>query len=534
MKIRKLSKSDFLKITLAIIYSCMIFIPLIRMFLFIDTTDMLSVIFSDNFLLSISNSMLVATISTIIVVILAYILAYCTERINLKGKKIFRYVFVLPMLIPSISHGIGIIFLFGNNGLITNILGVNIGIYGMKGIVLGSVTYALPVAYLMFTDVMKYEDYTSYEAATILGISSVRRFIKITLPYLKKPLISIIFTIFTLVITDYGVPLMISGRFITIPMIIYQEVIGQLNFGKGIIYGSFLLVPAILAFFVDFCNEKGKNSRYIIQEFLQEDSCIKKGVAYIICGVISIFIILPIGVFLLHSIVKDFPLDFTLTMENFKNVYMFNAGRYLFNSIIIALCVSIVGIIIGFFTAYLAARMKSITSKFLHLSAMLTAAVPGIVLGLAYILCFKRSCIQGTIVILVMVNTIHFIASPYLMIYNSLSKINENIESVGETLGIGKVALIRDVFIPMCSKTIAEMFIYFFVNCMMTISAVSFLATTSNKPISLMINQFEAQAQLESAAVVSLLILIINIGTKWSVNKIQKTLPREKRSKKDD
>ena len=55
------------------------------------------------------------------------------------------------------------------------------------------------------------------------------------------------------------------------------------------------------------------------------------------------------------------------------------------------------------------------------------------------------------------------------------------------------------------------MFSYFFVNCMMTISAVSFLANTSNKPVSLMINQFEAQMQLECAAVVSLMILLMNL-----------------------
>ena len=113
-----------------------------------------------------------------------------------------------------------------------------------------------------------------------------------------------------------------------------------------------------------------------------------------------------------------------------------------------------------------------------------------------------------------MVNTIHFIASPYLMIYNSLSKINENLEHIAHTMGIYRHQMIRDVFIPQCKGTIVEMFSYFFVNCMITISAVSFLATTSNKPISLMINQFEAQMQLECAAVVSLMILLVNLLVK--------------------
>ena len=113
-----------------------------------------------------------------------------------------------------------------------------------------------------------------------------------------------------------------------------------------------------------------------------------------------------------------------------------------------------------------------------------------------------------------MVNVVHFIASPYLMIYNSLSKINGNMEDVGHSLGISRTYLLRDVIVPMCKDTILEMFSYFFVNSMMTISAVSFLSTTANKPLALMINQFEAQMQLSCAAVVSLLILLVNLAAK--------------------
>ena len=107
------------------------------------------------------------------------------------------------------------------------------------------------------------------------------------------------------------------------------------------------------------------------------------------------------------------------------------------------------------------------------------------------------------------------------MIYNSLSKINENLEGVAHTMGIKRAYLIRDVLIPQCKYTLFEMFSYFFVNCMMTISAVSFLATTRNKPISLMINQFEAQMQLECAAVVSLMILATNLLVKGVVHIIK-------------
>ena len=128
--------------------------------------------------------------------------------------------------------------------------------------------------------------------------------------------------------------------------------------------------------------------------------------------------------------------------------------------------------------------------------------------------------------ILILVNIMHFFSSPYLMAYNSFSKINMNLESVAQTLGISKTLLTKDVLIPQMKSTILEMFSYFFVNSMMTISAVSFLATAQNKPLSLMINLFQAQMIVEGAAFVSLTILTVNILMKFIIYLLNKKLQK--------
>ena len=106
--------------------------------------------------------------------------------------------------------------------------------------------------------------------------------------------------------------------------------------------------------------------------------------------------------------------------------------------------------------------------------------------------------------------------------YDTFGKLNGSLEAVGETLGIGRLRMIRDVFLPQSFGTLLEMFSYLFVNCMMTISAVSFLASTDTRPISLMINQFEQQMQYEFAAVVSLVILVINLVLKALISVLKK------------
>ena len=520
----KISKLDLVKMLLSAIFIVLVLVPLIIMFSYMDGKSFQKVITSSGFMNALKNSIISTTVSTVITISLAMMAAFSIERIKISYKSIFKVLLTLPMLVPSISLGMGLIILFGNNGILTRIFRMDSGIYGFTGIIMGSVLYAFPVAFIMLSEIMKYEDGTSYEAAEVLGISKYQQFKTITLPYMKKTLINVIFTIFTLIITDYGVPLMIGGKYSTIPVIMYQEVIGQLNFGKGCIYGSVLLIPAVLAFVIDLKNQDKGKLTYITKEYNLQDNISSKIVGYIICTVCGLYVLMPVISFILLGFTKQYPMDLSWSAEHLFRTMDFKAGIYFVNSIVIALAVSIIGVVIAFFTAYLSARVKSKVSRFLHLVSMTSAAIPGIVLGLAYVLTFKKTAIYGTIIILVMVNLVHFISAPYLMMYNSLIKINENIEYVGQTMGISRFNLMKDVFIPVCGNTLIEMFSYFFVNCMMTISAVSFLANTFNKPVALMINQFEAQMQLECAAIVSLMILCTNVFLKIILNTIKKRI----------
>ena len=516
-----LTRADCAKLLLTILFIGVIFLPLIRMFSFMDGQSILKVVQAPNFVTAVINSLTSAVLGTLITVALAFAIAMCVQRTNIRYKGIFGIIFVLPMLIPSISNGMGLVILLGNNGILTQLLGLGGNIYGLWGIVTGSVLYAFPVAYLMLADVICYEDGAPYEAACVLGIPAHRQFTAITLPYLRKPLISVIFSVFALIITDYGVPLMVGGKFQTIATVMYQEVIGQLDLGKGTVYGCFLLIPAVIAFLVDVFNKDKAKSSFVTRPCKQSDKPAVKALAYIGCIATCVVALLPVASFVVLAFAKDYPANLAFTMANFAKAIKLKADDYLVNSILIALLTALCGVTISFFCAYLSARMKSRASQFLHLACMTSAAIPGMVLGLSYVLTFTSTPVYGTIIILVIVNIIHFIASPYLMMYNAMSKINENLESVAKTLAINRLYMIKDVFLPQCKTTLLEMFSYFFVNCMMTISAVSFLSTTANKPVALMINQFEAQMQLECAAVVSLMILLVNLLIKGTAHLIK-------------
>lgn len=515
------------KILLAAFFVVSVLLPLIMMLCTMAGEDIGSLITSESFSIALRNSLLVSLTSTIISVGLATVLAWFIERSAIRFKGLFIILFTLPMLVPSLSHGMGLVVLFGSNGVITNLLHLNGSIYGFWGIVIGSVLYSFPVAFLMISDMLRYEDSTPYEAASVLGISKLRQFSAVTFPYMRRPMISVIFAVFTLIITDYGVPLAVGGQFSTLPVMMYQDVVGLLNFGKGSVIGLVLLIPAFIAFIIDMLDKNRGNLSYVIKPFRILKNKIRDGIAYLSCSFVSFCILLPIVAFVILTFVTKYPIDMTLTLDNITRTMDIGAGRYLVNSLIIAACVSVIGVIIAYITAYMTARTKSKSSRMLHLISIITLAIPGLVLGLSYMMFFNGSFLYGTLAILILVNIMHFFASPYLMMYNTFGKLNINLEAVGATLGISRGRIILDVLIPQSKATIAEMFAYFFVNSMMTISAVSFLSTFSTQPLSLMITLFEAQMMLECAAFVSLLILIVNLLLKGGVNLYKRNLRKK-------
>ena len=504
------------KILIGIILFSIIVVPIIRMLFYINGNALQSVFNSSDFYSSLLNSLTSTLTATAISIVLAYALAWAVNRTHIRLKYFFTVLITLPMLIPSISHGMGLIILFGNNGVITRLFNLSTSIYGFWGVVFGSVLYSFPVAFIMISDILKYEDQTPYEAADVLGIPKHRQFTSITYPYIRKPMISVLFAIFTMIVTDYGVTLSIGGKFKTLPVLLYEDALGQLNYANGSVIGLVLLVPALVAFLFDLFNKDKGNSAYVSKTY-DKKSTINDIIGYIVVSLTSLIVMLVIFSFVIQSFAKAYPSDVSFSLQHFENTFSKNGGKFLLNSILIATLTAVVGVAVACSTAYLTTRMQSKFSRFLHLMAIISLAVPGLVLGLAYVIIFKKTFVYGTIAILVMVNTVHFFASPYLMIYNAFGKMNENLEDVGHILGVKRSRIIFNVIIPQSKFTLIEMFSYFFVNSMMTISAVSFLSTPSNKPISLLINQFETYNMMECAAVVALLILVINMAMKGIV-----------------
>ncbi|HEY5646081.1 MAG TPA: ABC transporter permease subunit [Pseudomonadales bacterium] len=200
---------------------------------------------------SISNSFFVAGVSSVIVTALAFVFAYALTRTCMPLKPFFKVVAFVPLLSPSVVKAIALIYVFGNQGMLKDLL-FGHSVYGPIGIIMGSVLWTFPHVLVILVAALSLSDQRLYDSARALKAGRIRIFWTVTLPSARYGVISALIVSFILVITDFGVPKVIGGNYNVLSTDIYKEVVGQQNFSMGAVVSVLLLMPAVAAFLIDY------------------------------------------------------------------------------------------------------------------------------------------------------------------------------------------------------------------------------------------------------------------------------------------
>lgn len=472
---------------------------------------------------SIENSLFIASVSTVLTVILAFGFAYAINRSCMPFKGAFRLVAMMPILVPSLLPGIALIYLFGNQGILKSLL-MGQSIYGPLGIVIGSVFFTFPHALIIITTALSIADQRQYEAAESLRASKWRTFWTVTIPGARYGLISAAFVTFTLVITDFGLPKVIGGQYNVLAIDIYKQVIGQQNFEMGAVVSVILLIPAVLAFYVDRQVQKKQVSLLSARSVPYQPKPNRRFEALCLawCGAIAVFIVGIIAICQYAALVKFWPYDLSLSLNNYDFNKMDGGGWAAYwNSITLAGLTAVIGTVIIFVGAYMVEKIdgfKAGRGAFQFL-AMLPMAVPGMVLGLAYIFFFNNPdnplhFIYGTMTILVVSTVTHFYTVGHLTALTALKQIDAEFEPVASSLRQPFYRLFTRVTVPVCLPAILDISIYMFVNAMTTVSAVVFLYSTHTALASVAVLNMDDAGDIAPAAAMGMMIFYTNAGAR--------------------
>jgi iron(III) transport system permease protein len=465
---------------------------------------------------SIWNTLWVATTVTLITVPLAFTYAYALTRSRMPGKVLFRMIALTPILAPSLMSAISFIQWFGTQGLLKGLLG-GASVYGPIGIIMSSVYATFPHALMIVLTALLLSDGRLYEAAESLRTPAWRKFFTITLPGAKYGLVSAAMVVFSYTVSDFGIPKVIGGNFNIMAVDIFKQVIGQQNFNRGAVVSLVLLLPVLVAFLIDWRMQGRLHAQFTARAvpYVPRRKPWFDGAMLAYCAVVAILLLLVLGMAVYTSFIKLWPYDKSFSLRHYQ-YGLIDAGviSSFFNSIKMAAFSAVFGTMFIFATAYLLEKTRALplSKGLVRLLAAIPMAVPGMVLGLGYILFFNHpgnplNFLYHTMAILVLSTIVHYYTSSHLAAVTALKALDNEFEAVSASLKVPFYKTFFRVTVPVCLPAILDIGRYLFVNAMVTISAVVFLYSPQTQLAAVAILNMDEAGEIGAAAAMATLIV---------------------------
>ena len=447
------------------------------------------------------NTLLLATLCAAGSTALGLALALLVTRTRLPLRRVSRLLAVLPVITPPFVIGLGVILICGRSGAINAVLEWAFGIpptrwiYGLPGVLLAQLFAFTPVAFLILVGVVEGVSPTLEEASQTLGARSGQVFRTVSLPLMLPGLANAFLVGFIESIADFGNPLVLGGSFSVLATEVYFALVGaQYDQGRAAALAILLLALALAAFAVQWRVVRG---RAFVAVTGKGDaglhSPLPRGVERAVRAVAlpwMSFTVVIYAMALFGGFVEVWGRDHSLTVRHFAKAFgvewgphglLWTGGAWtsLWNTLRLSLVAAPLSAIVGLLTAYLLGRTRFAGQRLFELATLLSFAVPGTVIGVAYVLAFNVPPIELTGTGLIIVICLVFRNMPVGVRGGlaTLEQIDRSLDEASSTLGASGATTIRRVLLPLVKPAVVAALVYGFVRSMTTVSAVIFLVS---------------------------------------------------------
>ena len=480
-----------------------------------------STLTQSQFWTALGNSFTVSGISAAIATVMAFFCAYGLHftRIQPSIKKVIQIIVLLPLFLPSITYGFAVIYSFGRLGLISQLIAPPpFSIYGFWGLLIADVIYTLPPAFLILYNAFFYVDRNFITVSKLMGDSPSKTFYITAVRPVVGSILSAFILSFFLSFTDFGIPVSIAGEYEVIATQLYTTMMGAIpNFGEGAVIAMAMLVPSVasvvLLRWVDRFNFRyNKISKSEVSVNHVRDGLYLSYYLIITLALLSVFVVMFVVPF-----VKQWPYQPFFTLDVITRIVSDSSIWQVYeHSVAVALVSAAVGTVFCYAAALVKARsqLPGWCQTTMDSFAMITNTVPGMVLGIGFLFAMSGTPLANTFTILVLANLVHFFTTPYMMATSALSKMNAGWETTGALMGDSWIKTVSRVLVPNSLPTLLQMFQYFFVSAMVTISAVVFLTGARTMLLTTKIKELQYFEKFEEIFVLSLLVFLTNVAAK--------------------
>jgi iron(III) transport system permease protein len=447
------------------------------------------------------NSLLLAVTVGLATTLLGLAFALLHKRTDFRAKGLLQLLAILPIITPPFVIGLGIILLFGRNGMATWMMSAYFGIppsrwiYGFFGLVLVQTLAFAPITYLVILGVVEGISPSMEEAARTLRADRWQTFATVTWPLMRPGLANAFLIGFVESLADFGNPLVLGGNFDVLSTDIFFAIVGSQNDPGRAAALSIALLALTLTAFVFQRQWIGKRVYTTIsgKGDVGQPAPLPTGVKRLVYAATMpwlAFTVILYGLILAGGFVRSLGINNTPTLQHYVTAFgvewtqngILWSGRAwpsFFTTMELAAIAAPLTAAIGLLTAYLLNRQKFVGRGAFEFITLLSFAIPGTVIGVSYIVAFNVPPIEltGTGLILIICFVFRNMPVSIRAGVASMSQIDKSLDECSLLLRHGTFATIRRVILPLLRPAIVASLVYAFVRAITSVSAVIFLVS---------------------------------------------------------
>lgn len=451
-----------------------------------DLSSILYVIQKTNIGSALANSIKLGVVVAILSTVIGFLFAFAINRTTMRGKRFFHVVAMLPILSPPFVISLAMILLFGRSGIVTKqLLGIkNHNVYGFTSLVIVQTLAMFPLAYLNIKGVMESMDSSVENAARSLGAGRLKVFLSITLPLSIPAVLSAFLIVFAKSLSDFGNPQVLAGDYAVLSVSAYTQITGLYNIRTGSFMAVSILVPGMLAFFIQkywiakksFVTITGKPVGQV--DYIEEKPIVYS--LFALCILLTFVIAMFYGTVIWVSLVKTWGVDMKPSLANYQFVFRSGSGKKsLFDTLLLSLIATPITAILGMAIAFLLVRKRFFGRKIMEMASMIPFAIPGIALGIGYVVSFNQRplLLTGSAAIIVITLVFRTLSVGVEAGSNSLRQVDTSIEEASTILGANNFITFTHISLPIMKSALFSGLLNAFVRSMTSVSAVIFLVS---------------------------------------------------------
>lgn len=469
------------------------------------------------------NSMVVTLVVTFWTVIIAVPMAYFVTRFTVKFQRTIDVLIIISLLSPPFIGAYAWILLFGRAGIVTRFLSDTVGfempsIYGFNGIAMVFVLKLFPYLYLYACGALRKMDASIGEASESLGATAWATATKVILPVIVPTILAGSVIVFMRAIADYGTPQLIGEGYTVLPVLIYNEFIGETggssNFAAAI--SIILMAIAGLVFWVQ--NWLGNRRKFLMSALnpmkRRQLTGPKNWAVHAFLYLVVFVATLPQLTIVYTSFLKTRGVIFVpgFSLDSYRQV-LDGMLTPIINTFVFGLMAIIIIVVVGVLVAYVSVRRATILTRVLDLFIMFPYVIPGAVLGITMLLTFNSPplMLAGTVAILVIMYVVRRI--PYTVRSSAaiLHQINPNIEEAAVSLGASPMKAFWKVTLPAMMPGVLSGAILSWVTVINELSSTLILYTGKTATMSVAIFTEVMRASYGTAAALSTILTVTTV-----------------------